>query len=103
MRRTSLNCFLILLLLSAMSDDAWALNAVETDVEELVTQNNVYLHSACHSPHQRPEMGGLPCAAHAVDLRHLSTTGPASDMPAGRRFDTFSGPDLLHLLMTLRR
>ena len=103
MRRTSLNYFLILLLVSAMSDDTWAVNAVETDVEELVTQNNVYLHSACHSPHQRPETGGLPCAAHAVDLRHLPATVPAWDMPAGRRFDTFSGPELLYLLMTLRR
>jgi len=103
MRRTSLNCFLILLLLSAMSDDAWAIDAVETDVEDLVVLNNVYLHSPCQNPQKRPRTVAPRCAVRATHLHGLPPAGPARDAAPGRRPDAPSGPDLLHLLMTLRR
>jgi hypothetical protein len=104
MRTQSLAWLLILLLSSALVDDAFAATTVETDDDVLTAENNQYLHFTSRCPQQRSgktdvTQPGVPVAA-VVSLPALfAGRWPSTDAEP----TALAGPPLLYLLMSLQR
>jgi hypothetical protein len=101
MRRAGIAYILILLLLSAVFDDAWARTTPEPTDDVQAAENNDYLPSSPpqhkRSVEKHPPVSGVP---------HSAVAGPTADSARGRlvgeRPAALWGPSLLYLFLSLR-
>jgi hypothetical protein len=93
----------ILLLASAMLDDAVAAATVGTEDDVLAAENNLYLHFAPLCPQQLSGKTGLPLpGAPDVASINFSASVAVRGQSAPAEPVALDGPPLLYLLMSLQ-
>jgi hypothetical protein len=95
-------CLLILLLVSALADDAWAAATPDADDDVLAAQDNDYTLSARQfQPKGRDHDGPLPDGPGALLVRPFRPAPVSAGLPESSAAP--DGPSLVYLFRSLRR